>query len=204
MIVYLETKNTFRDDVFANRIEEKVRDTLKAKGGKTVSESEINSWKNSLRFMDAIVEDAEIPADTGIAIEFNIPNTSKRIDFILTGKQADGSRTAVIVELKQWQHAEVTNKDAIVHTFLGGGKRDTNQPSYKAWSYATLIEDPAYAGSYTIKVYKSHKVPTDGGWEHQAITLEPRSNHPEFETLRFNVNQAGDLQVIGELITLID
>ncbi len=141
MIVYLEDKSTFRDDVFSNRIEEKVRDKLKAKAGKTVSESELNSWKNSLRYMDSIIEDAEIPADTGIAIEFNIPNTSKRIDFILTGKQADGTRTAVIVELKQWQQAEATNKDAIVNTLLGGGKRDTNHPSYQAWSYATLIED---------------------------------------------------------------
>lgn len=141
MIVYLEGKNTFRKDVFSNRIEEKVRVTLKAKAGKTVSESELNSWRNSLRYMDFIVEDSEIPADTGIAIEFNIPNTSQRIDFILTGKQADGTRTAVIVEFKQWQQAEATNKDAIVHTFLGGSKRDTNHPSYQAWSYATLIED---------------------------------------------------------------
>jgi DUF2075 family protein len=141
MIIYLENKSTFRADVFDNRIEDKVRDTLKAKAGKSVSESELNSWKNSLRYMDAIVEDPEIPDDTGIAIEFNVPNTSKRIDFILTGKNGDGTRTVVIVELKQWQNAEVTNKDAIVNTFLGGSKRDTSHPSYQAWSYATLIED---------------------------------------------------------------
>ena len=141
MIIYLEKKSTFRADVFANRIEDKVRDTLKAKAGKSVSESEIRSWKNSLRYMDAIVEDPEIPDDTGIAIEFNVPNTSKRIDFILTGRNSDGTRTVVIVELKQWQQAETTNKDAIVNTFLGGGKRDTSHPSYQAWSYATLIED---------------------------------------------------------------
>ncbi|MGZ0710061.1 DNA/RNA helicase domain-containing protein [Coraliomargarita sp. W4R53] len=141
MIIYLEKKSTFRADVFANRIEDKVRDTLKAKAGKSVSESEINSWKNSLRYMDVIVEDPEIPEDTGIAIEFNVPNTSKRIDFILTGKSANGTRTAVIVELKQWSNATVTSKDAIVNTYLGGGQRDTNHPSYQAWSYATLIED---------------------------------------------------------------
>ena len=118
MIIYLEKKSTFRADVFANRIEDKVRDNLKAKAGKSVSESEIRSWKNSLRYMDAIVEDPEIPDDTGIAIEFNVPNTSKRIDFILTGRNSDGTRTVVIVELKQWQQAETTNKDAIVNTFL--------------------------------------------------------------------------------------
>ena len=141
MIIYLENKTTFREDVFANRIEERVRERLKAIAGKSVSDSELNSWKNSLRYMDAIVEDADIPNDTGIAIEFNIPSTSKRIDFILTGKQADGTRTAVIVELKQWTEASTTEKDAIVNTVLGGGLRDTNHPSYQAWSYATLIED---------------------------------------------------------------
>lgn len=141
MIIYLENKSTFREDVFANRIEEKVRERLKAIAGKSVSDSELNSWKNSLRYMDAIVEDADIPEDTGIAIEFNIPSTSKRIDFILTGKKADGTRTAVIVELKQWTDASTTEKDAIVNTVLGGGRRDTNHPSYQAWSYATLIED---------------------------------------------------------------
>lgn len=141
MIVYLENKSTFRKDVFSNSIEEKVRDTLKAKAGKSVSDSEINAWKNSLRYMDAIVEDADIPDDTGIAIEFNIPNTSKRIDFILTGKKADGTRTAVIVELKQWSSVQVTEKDAIVNTFIGKSDRDTSHPSYQAWSYATLIED---------------------------------------------------------------
>jgi hypothetical protein len=141
MIIYLEKKSTFRADVFSNSIEEKVRDTLKAKAGKFVSESELNSWKNSLRYMDSIVEDPEIPDDTGIAIEFNVPNTSKRIDFILTGKNGDGTRTAVIVELKQWQRVQVTEKDAIVNTFIGRSERDTSHPSYQAWSYASLIED---------------------------------------------------------------
>ena len=65
------------------------------------------------------------------------------------------------------------------------------------------IQDPAYAGSYTIKVYKSQKVPTDDGWQHQQITLEPSSNQPEFETLIFNSNQAEELQVIGEFIVSI-
>lgn len=141
MIIYLEKKSTFRADVSSNRIEEKVRDTLKAKAGKSVGESELNSWKNSLRYMDAIVEDPKIPDDTGIAIEFNVPNTSKRIDFILTGKNGDGTRTAVIVELKQWQRVQVTEKDAIVNTFIGRSDRDTSHPSYQAWSYASLIED---------------------------------------------------------------
>lgn len=141
MIVYLETKATFQADILSNRIEEKVLETFRGSYGKSVGESELASWRNSLPYMDKVLNDAEIPCDTGVAIEFNIPQTSRRIDFILTGTREDGQRTAVIVELKQWQHAEATTKDAVVSTFVGGREREVNHPSYQAWSYAMLIED---------------------------------------------------------------
>jgi len=141
MVVYLETKKKFREDVFSNRIDEKILEALKQESGHRVGNSEIASWRNSLPFMSLLLDDAEIPSDTGVAIEFNIPNTAKRIDFILTGRRQDGNRTAVIVELKQWQKAVSTPMDAIVRTFLGGSERETNHPSYQAWSYAMLIED---------------------------------------------------------------
>ena len=90
--------------------------------------------------MSALLDDG-IPASAGVAIEYNIPLTNRRVDFILTGKDHQRGDTAVIVELKQWQEVEVTKKDAIVKTYIGGGKREKNHPSYQAWSYAALIED---------------------------------------------------------------
>lgn len=141
MIVYLADKSRFRDDVFTNRIEEIVLGSFQAKLGKSVGKSELSSWKHSLQHMDKVLEDAEIPHNAGVAIEFNIPQTSKRVDFIITGTREDGQRTAVIVELKQWQEAQATTKDAIVRTFIGGSEREVNHPSYQAWSYAMLIED---------------------------------------------------------------
>lgn len=141
MIVYLATKSVFRDDILSNRIEEKVLASFQGVLGRSVGASELASWSNSLPYMDRILDDGEIPQDTGVAIEFNIPNTGKRIDFILTGKRDDGQRTAVIVELKQWQKAEPTTKDAIVRTFIGGCDREVSHPSYQAWSYAMLVED---------------------------------------------------------------
>lgn len=141
MIVYLADKTRFRDDVFTNRIEEIVLESFQAKLGKSVAESEVSSWKHSLQRMDKVLEDPEIPDNAGVAIEFNIPNTGKRIDFILTGTGPDGKRTAVIVELKQWESAEATGKDAIVRTFVGGSQREVSHPSYQAWSYAALIHD---------------------------------------------------------------
>src|SRR5690606_5518905 len=82
-----------------------------------------------------------IPADAGVAIEFRIPQTAKRIDFILTGLDDAGRDAAVIVELKQWTTASATAKDGIVETFVGGARREVEHPSYQAWSYAWFIRD---------------------------------------------------------------
>lgn len=48
---------------------------------------------------------------------------------------------AVLVELKQWSEAELTEMDGVVRTFVGGGKRELSHPSYQVWSYAALLED---------------------------------------------------------------
>jgi hypothetical protein len=91
--------------------------------------------------MSSILNDKEIPDNTGVAIECQIPQTSKRIDFILTGKDADKKDNVVIVELKQWKSSEITEKDGIVKTALGRGLHETSHPSYQAWSYAAMLQD---------------------------------------------------------------
>ena len=37
--------------------------------------------------------------------------------------------------------AQITSKDAIVKTGFQHGDKETNHPSYQAWSYAALIQD---------------------------------------------------------------
>lgn len=141
MLVYIEDKKTFNEDVLENNIEEKILNLMQEKLGKRVSLNEIRSWKNSLPYMDRVLNNSSIPDDAGIAIEYGIPQTSKRVDFIITGTDDTGNQTAVIVELKQWEKVELTSKDAIVSTYLGGGQRETSHPSYQAWSYSSLLED---------------------------------------------------------------
>jgi DUF2075 family protein len=141
MIVYLAEKSQFLEDVDSNRIDERILAEFQRTNRRSVGRAEINSWRNSLGFMHRIASDEEIPNNAGVAIEFGIPQTSKRIDFILTGRNAENRPTAVIIELKQWTEAEPTKKDAIVKTFLGGANVETEHPSYQAWSYAALMED---------------------------------------------------------------
>jgi hypothetical protein len=118
-----------------------IYDAYKTATGRRTGKAEIDSWMNSLQYMERVLADQDIPQDAGVAIEYHIPQTSKRIDFILTGKDAQAKETAILIELKQWQHATLTEQDAIVVTQFQGQDQPTPHPSYQAWSYKKLLED---------------------------------------------------------------
>ncbi len=46
--------------------------------------------------MKDAVDTPDIPDGCGVAIEYNVPLTSKRVDFILSGRAADGTGVANI------------------------------------------------------------------------------------------------------------
>ena len=139
MIVYQESCETFMADVRESNIDFVIHSQFQQKLNHRTSESEVNSWKNSMQYMKNVLEVAEVPRDAMVTIECQIPQTSKRIDFILTGLDEKKQSNAVIIELKQWKNAEATQKDAVVITALGKGTREVSHPSYQAWSYADLL-----------------------------------------------------------------
>ncbi len=141
MIVYSSTKAKFRDDVMSNDISGIIYAAYKSVTGKSTGISEITSWANSLQYMDRVLSDSAIPDDAGVAIEYHIPRSSKRIDFILTGQDSEQNESTILIELKQWQEALLTDKDAIVITRFKHGEKETPHPSYQAWSYKRLLED---------------------------------------------------------------
>jgi len=145
MLVYQATKDQFVDDVTNDVIVDRITEAFEARIHR-VNKSEVISWKNSMEYMNKVLVTPAIPGDCGVAIEFRVPYTNSRIDFVLTGYGADEldspSEAAVIVELKQWQSLEaVPDQDAIVRTYTGGAMRHVSHPSYQAWSYARMIED---------------------------------------------------------------
>lgn len=141
MLVYSGDKRTFVEDVRKNRIADRILEALARRGQGSVSESERRSWDQSLQYMKNVLEADDIPADAGIALEYRIPQTAKRVDVIVSGRDADDRAACVVVELKQWERVAATGKDAVVRTVLGGAERETTHPSYQAWSYAVLLED---------------------------------------------------------------
>lgn len=140
MIVYAATKQQFLKDNDNDDIEDVILRHFKEATGKTVGRSEIRSWQGSLTYMAKVLRDEGLPSDAGLAIELHIPQSSKRIDFLLTGRDENQAKKAVLIELKQWSKANATTKDAIVKTALGGGLVETIHPSYQVWSYAALLE----------------------------------------------------------------
>ena len=79
--------------------------------------------------------------DLTVAIEFQIPLTAKRIDFIVCGKDENDNKNAVIIELKQWEDIKLTNKKDLVITYVAKAYREEPHPSYQAYSYAKTIEN---------------------------------------------------------------
>ena len=140
MIVYAATKQQFLKDSDNDDIEDVILRHFKEATGKKVGASEIRSWQGSLAYMAKVLRDDGLPNSAGLAIELHIPQSSKRIDFLLTGRDENQAKNAVLIELKQWSKASATTKDAIVKTALGGGLVETIHPSYQVWSYAALLE----------------------------------------------------------------
>lgn len=143
MIVYQASKSQFLQHALREDIEDIVSRQFRNAMGHGVAPAEIQAWKHSLLEMAKVLQDEEIPPDAGVAIEYQLPQSSKRIDFVITGEDAAARTKVVIVELKQWSESRRSEKDAIVWARRGGRVRETEgpHPSYQAWSYAAYLED---------------------------------------------------------------
>lgn len=142
MIVYDGIKSDFLNSVVNDTIAVQIEENIYKKMKRHTAQNEFRSWENSLEYMYKVLSDDEIPGDTGIAIEYNIPQTSKRVDFIVSGYNKEENPNVVIIELKQWDKLNaVDRQDALVETYTGNALRKVVHPSYQAWSYSMLIQD---------------------------------------------------------------
>lgn len=143
MIVYNDTKRQFVEDVRNSLIADKILTCIRQKGLFAGGKKEFLSWENSMQYMRNIVDDKNIEDDVRIAIEYNIPLTSKRVDFMIYGSDGDNHDNIVIVELKQWQEAEIVANDMqyCVRTNVGKENNIVCHPSYQAYSYSRFLRN---------------------------------------------------------------
>jgi len=172
VIIYQASKSQFLHHALRDDIEDVVSRHYRSATGHGVSPSEMQSWKHSLLEMAKVLGDDEIPDDAGVAIEYQLPQTSKRIDFVIAGEDAAARSKVIIVELKQWSESRRSEKDAVVWARRGGraGEREGTHPSYQAWSYAAYLQDFNTAvqdGAMTLQPCAYlHNHPRDGEIDH--------------------------------------
>lgn len=143
MIVYNDTLAKFNDDVTLNIISDKILKKMHDVNIHGGEEAEFRSWQNSLNFMKNVLDDKSIPSDCNVAIEYQIPRTSKRVDFIISGSDINNNDNVIVIELKQWDKVEKID-DIMLHSvkaYTGGAIRMVNHPSYQAYAYSVFIKN---------------------------------------------------------------
>lgn len=142
MLIYDGVKSDFLQSVEQDTIAQEIEKNIYEKMHRRTARNEFRAWENSMQYMYKVLNDQEIPMDVGIAIEYNIPRTSKRVDFLISGYGEKKEANVVLIELKQWDEIRaVPGVDGLVETYTGNAMRQVVHPSYQAWSYAKLITD---------------------------------------------------------------
>ena len=103
MIVYSASKEQFNNDVITNIISDKILDRLHERNIHAGEPAEYRAWQNSLGFMRNVLDDAAIPGDSEVAIEYQIPLTAKRVDFIIAGLDEEKKNNAETREVEKCQ-----------------------------------------------------------------------------------------------------
>ena len=140
MRLYAETSEQFMTDARMHRIAEKLRVEYVAQIGHKPGGPEFVSWQNSLMALALVIDQAEL-TDHGVILEYQLGNTSRRLDAMLTGHANTSAENAVIVELKQWGETAASNADGCVETFVGQRLRPVPHPSVQVGQYEQWLLD---------------------------------------------------------------
>ena len=191
MIVYRATAGEFKSSVDEGNLISQIEAAFKTKLGRGLPPSEVSAYRNSLPQMERVVRRSGIADDCGVLIEYKIPLTGYRIDFVITGEDEHRNKNFVIVELKQWSSAEIADGDGLVETYTGHSLKVVTHPSYQAYSYKNFIEDfNQTVADGTIKAYSC-------AYLHNYLTNSPEpladiryAEIIEQSPIFFNVDQA--------------
>lgn len=139
MLLYQGTSKEFVIETTKNEIVDRLEESFKRQMGYGPSVAERRSWQNSLRAMALVVGMSGLK-NHGVGIEYQLPGSSKRLDFMISGLSLDKKKEAVIIELKQWEKTEAGDGDKVV-TFVGQRDRDVLHPSVQVGHYRQYLTD---------------------------------------------------------------
>jgi hypothetical protein len=65
-------------------------------------------------------------------------------------------------------------------------------------------QDPDFNSAFTVKTYSSQKNVSEEGWEHLEILLKPNSNDLTYKDIVITMENANEMNVIGEFIEVLE
>lgn len=140
MHLYHGSSHHFVQDSFQNAIARKLTVAFQSHFRYLPPQSEVRSWQNSLRAMAAVLQEGDL-LGTNVVVEYQLPLTSRRLDCMVVGRDTASRGQAVIVELKQWEQADLSDVEGCVETWVGGARREVLHPSCQVAQYRQYLED---------------------------------------------------------------
>lgn len=141
MIIYKNNLENFYNDVFNGVIADKLEELfIKFNIGKE-SKGEYRSWNNSLEFVSSALKYTNVDSSLQVAIEYQIPLTCRRVDFLIAGLNEYNEEVVVAMELKQWDKVEKTSLENCVKTVIDNVEKVMPHPSQQILSYCQIISN---------------------------------------------------------------
>ncbi len=140
MRLYAGTSGQFVHDTVLNQVAGKLKAAFFSHYRYNPPHAEVGAWQNSLRAMALVLQSGDL-LDHGVMLEYQLPLTSRRLDFMVTGKGQANVDDAVIVELKQWEKCSPADGENEVAAFVGGATRELLHPSAQVGRYRTYLSD---------------------------------------------------------------
>ncbi|MBB2741685.1 UNVERIFIED_ORG: hypothetical protein FHR35_001505 [Microbispora rosea subsp. rosea] len=123
------------------KLSEVIAEQLRITQGVNPGTSERRSWDRSLPVLARDLVDAGL-GGVEMLLEYQLPLTSKRADVILAGvDRHSGDDAYVVVELKQWSHAELYEEDADLVLVPGMGNHPRLHPVLQVHGYCDYLAD---------------------------------------------------------------
>ncbi len=134
-LIYNASQEEFFQDVRLNTFADTIAHNFKESFGRNVHDSEFNSWVVTGDKIKNLLESSHL-STIYVAFEYQVPYTQQRIDCLLFGKNENGKRIMVHIEMKQWQKVEALDIEGnFLETYVGGGTRKQAHPSQQVEGY---------------------------------------------------------------------
>jgi uncharacterized protein len=172
--------------------------------GRRPSTSEYRSWERSIPALRADLVSAGL-SDVEMLFEYQLPLTSKRADVVLAGQHPKtGGPSYLVVELKQWSHAERFEDSDTLVRIEQYGERPVTHPVLQVRDYcdymlgftAVLADAPSSLAGVAYLHNATDSGVTDlfrlpGDRLGSVFTGQRRSEFQDFLRSRFAVGQSG-------------